>query len=228
MQTCFQWIETILNGSRMLIQQVRSVRGYSSYVTVWQTTLTGGLEESISKRTNTNLRALYLFLAWMRPPDPDLNRNKYTEDITDTQEHFQSKSQNVCNQLVITSSMYLTFSAQLWEECNIEDVILSSTLNHFVRRTSTGAISPNSSTGAMCLSWTPNFNVYVQEHIYWLDSDICRLVQIELRFLRYFTDAWEYTSTRLLHLPRISSSSSRSTTYLSQGYGGYMVYILVV
>jgi hypothetical protein len=31
-----------------------------------------------------------------------------------------------------------------------------------------------------------------------------------------------------LHLPRISRSSSRSRTYLSQGYGGYMVCILVV
>ncbi len=57
-----------------------------------------------------------------------------------------------------------------------------------------------------------DFSSYVQEHV----------------FLRYFTDVWKHTSTRLLHYPRISSSSSRSRTYLSQGYGGYMVYILVV
>jgi hypothetical protein len=54
------------------------------------------------------------------------------------------------------------------------------------------------------------------------------LVQSEFRLLRCFTDAWKYTSTRILHLPRISISSSRSRTYLPQGYGGYMVYILVV
>jgi hypothetical protein len=68
--------------------------------------------------------------------------------------------------------MYLTFTTQLWAECNIEDIILSSTLSHFVRSTSTDAISPNSSTGAMGLSWTPNFSDYVQEHIYWCDSAV--------------------------------------------------------
>jgi hypothetical protein len=31
---------------------------------------------------------------------------------------------------------------------------------------------------------------------------------------------WGYTSTRLLHRPRITSSSIRSTTCLFQGYGG--------
>ncbi len=64
------------------------------------------------------------------------------------------------------------FTAHLWSECNIEDVILSSTLNHFVRSTSTGAISPNASTGAMGLSWTPNFGAYPQEHIFWSESSI--------------------------------------------------------
>ena len=95
----------MLDGSQMLRQHVRSVRGYSPYVTEWQT-LTGGLEESICKRTNTNLSAMYLFLACTRPPDSDLNRNKYTEDIADAQERLQSQSQNPCNQLVIASSMY--------------------------------------------------------------------------------------------------------------------------
>jgi hypothetical protein len=36
---------------------------------------------------------------------------------------------------------------------------------------------------------SPNYSSYVPEHIYW-------------RFLRYFTDAWKYTSTRRLHLPK--------------------------
>jgi hypothetical protein len=36
------------------------------------------------------------------------------------------------------------------------------------------------------------------------------------RFFRHFTDSWGYTSTRMLNLPRIFISSSRSTTCLSQ------------
>jgi hypothetical protein len=43
----------------------------------------------------------------------------------------------------IASSMYLTFTSQLWAECNIENVALSSTFNHFARSTSTGAIPPS-------------------------------------------------------------------------------------
>jgi hypothetical protein len=49
--------------------------------------------------------------------------------MVDIQESLQSKSQNVCNQLVISSSMYLTFTTQFCSEYNIEDVMLSSTLN---------------------------------------------------------------------------------------------------
>jgi hypothetical protein len=48
-----------------------------------------------------------------------------------------------------------SFTTQILAECNIENVALSSTFNHFARSTSTGAISPNSSTGTMVLSWTP-------------------------------------------------------------------------
>jgi len=122
---------------------------------------------------------------------------------------------NTCNQKVTecvepTGDCIINvfFTVQLWAEWNIEDVIPSSTLNHFVRSTSTGAISPK-----------PNFRVYVQEYIYWRESSIsCRG---EFRFLRYFTDVWKYTSSRLLHLPRISSSSSWSRTYLSQGFFSY-------
>jgi hypothetical protein len=77
----------------------------------------------------------------------------------------------VCVQPTGDCFINVFFTAQLWAECNIEDVLLSSTLNHFVRITSTGAISPNSSTGAMGLSWTPNFSVYVQEHIYCLHHE---------------------------------------------------------
>jgi hypothetical protein len=74
MQTRFQWSEAILDGSRMLRRYVRSVRGFSPYVTVWQAALTGGLEEPICQRTNTNLSALYLFLTCTRPPDFDTDR----------------------------------------------------------------------------------------------------------------------------------------------------------
>jgi hypothetical protein len=47
------------HGSRMLRYHVRSlvVRGYSPYETTWQTVLTGGLEQPIWQRTNTNLNA---------------------------------------------------------------------------------------------------------------------------------------------------------------------------
>ncbi len=37
----------MLDGSRMLRQLVRSVRGFSPYATVWQAVLTGGLEDPI-------------------------------------------------------------------------------------------------------------------------------------------------------------------------------------
>ncbi len=43
----------------MLRWYVRSVRGFSPYATAWQATLTGGLEEPICQRTNTNLSELY-------------------------------------------------------------------------------------------------------------------------------------------------------------------------
>jgi hypothetical protein len=71
MQTHFQWSEAILGGSRILRRYVRSVRGFSLYVTVWEAALTRGLEEPICQRTNTNLSTLYLFLTCMRPPDFD-------------------------------------------------------------------------------------------------------------------------------------------------------------
>jgi hypothetical protein len=57
-QRRFQWSEAILDGSRMPRQYVRSVRGFSPYAVVWQAALTGGLEEPICQRTNTNLSAL--------------------------------------------------------------------------------------------------------------------------------------------------------------------------
>jgi hypothetical protein len=42
-------------------------------------TLTGGLEESICQRTNTNLSALYLFLTYTRPPDFDTDHTTKTQ-----------------------------------------------------------------------------------------------------------------------------------------------------
>jgi len=78
MQTRFQWSEVILDGNRMLRRYVRSVRGFSPYATAWQAALTGGLEEPICQRTNTNLSALYLFLACTRPPDFDTDRTTKT------------------------------------------------------------------------------------------------------------------------------------------------------
>jgi hypothetical protein len=87
-------------------------------------------------------------------------------------------------------------------------------------------------------------------HIYWCDWSIIiielqrqysrtyllswfiHLVKNEFWFLRYFTDVWEYKSTRQLHhdLPRtqVVSFSSWSTTYLSQGYRGYVMFVLLV
>ena len=62
--------------------------------------------------------------------------------------------------------------------------------------------------------------------IYWHDCFPSRTEQVS--FLSYFTDSWGYTSTWLSHRPRIVISSSWSTTYLSQGYHGYMVYIWIV
>ena len=93
--------------------------------------------------------------------------------MADIQENLQSKSQNVCNQLVISSSMYLTFTTQFCAEYNIEDVMLSSTLNHFVRNTSTDVISPTSSTGSTVWLWETfqliSFSLFV--HLY-----LCTLV----------------------------------------------------
>jgi hypothetical protein len=94
-----------------------------------------------------------------------------------------------------------------------------------------------------------NIESFRSEHIYW--RDFAKLIYwcngsiINTELQRTSTVAilpshaerdsissllhrWGYTSTRLFHLPRIASYSLRSTTYLSQGYGGYMVYILVV
>ena len=102
-QTCFQWSEATLDGSRILSQHVRSlvVRGYSSYTTTWQAVLTGGLEEPICKRTNTNLSALYLFLTCTRPPDPN-RRN--TRRIL--QMHKNACNQNHRTRVTIVSCFY--------------------------------------------------------------------------------------------------------------------------
>jgi hypothetical protein len=73
-----QWSEDILDGSRMLRRYVRSVRGFSPYVTMWQSELTGGLEESICQRTNTTLSVMYLFLTCTRPLDFDTHHTTKT------------------------------------------------------------------------------------------------------------------------------------------------------
>jgi hypothetical protein len=68
----------MLDGSRMLRQHVRSVRGFSPYAKAWQAVLTGDLEEPICQRTNTNLSELYLFLTCTRPPDFDTDHSTKT------------------------------------------------------------------------------------------------------------------------------------------------------
>jgi hypothetical protein len=85
----------------------------------------------------------------------------------------------------------------------------------------------NHSVGNHQNQWVQSTGVScIRECIYWHDCFPSRTEQVS--FLSYFTDSWGYTSTWLSHRPRIVISSSWSTTYLSQGYHGYMVYILIV
>ncbi len=179
--------------------------------------LTGGLEETICKRTNTNLSTLYLCLSCTRPPDS--TRNKYMEDIAYVQEHSQSQSQNTCNQLMIVSPLHLTFTTQLCKECNIKEVILSSTLNHFVRNTSTGVIDISSS---------PNYSDYVRERVYCRDLSVSSrssfdffvtsLIRVDIHQHDYFI--FLGLKLKVIHRGR--------HTLFSQWYCGYVVYLLLV
>ena len=105
---------------------------------------------------------------------------------------------------------------------NFEEVLISPTSNnnHFVQVASTGTIGLSSLITELHRLCSRSL----------LQTWFIRLVQSEFRFLRYFTDTWGYTSTRLLQLPRtqVASFSSRTTTYFSQGYRGYVMYILLV
>ena len=189
------------------------VSKHSWYATDWQAVLTVGFRVSTCSRTNTD-SVLYLFLTCTRPPDS--TRNKYTEDIA--QERSQSQSQNVCNELVISSPLHLIIYGHPWAEHNIEEVCLSSTsnINHFVRVTCTGVIGLSSSKYSDYCSRTHLLVWFIL------------LVQSEFWFLRYFPVTWGCTSTRLLHLPRTASSSSRSTIYISQGHRRYVMWIFLV
>ncbi len=86
---------------------------HSWYASVWQGALTTVFRVTSCSRTNTD-SVLYLFLTCTRPPDS--TRNKYREDITCTQELSQSQSQNVSNQLVISTPLHLIIYAHPWSE----------------------------------------------------------------------------------------------------------------
>jgi hypothetical protein len=99
-------------------------------------------------------------------PVPDMNhtsrpeQNKYTEDIADVQEHWQSP-------------LYLTFTTQYWTERNIEVVntivniegSLESFRSEYIYWCDSAEFINWSYTGGMGLSLTPNCSAYVQEHI---------------------------------------------------------------
>jgi hypothetical protein len=94
----------------MLRWQVRSVRCFSPYATVWQAVLTGVLEEPICKRTNTNFSELYLFLACTRPPDPDPNRTNTRRIL---QMHKNAGNQNHRTLVTIVSYFYYTVMSRV-------------------------------------------------------------------------------------------------------------------
>jgi hypothetical protein len=73
------WVLYTECATLMFRRHVRSVRGFSPYTTVCQSALTGGPEEPICQRTNTNLSTLYLFLSCTRPPDFDTHRTPRPE-----------------------------------------------------------------------------------------------------------------------------------------------------
>jgi hypothetical protein len=87
----------------------------------------------------------------------------------------------------LTTTVYFrrTWQRSMWfngkiVSCRAFEQDLSPTSNngHYVRSASTGAIGISS----------PNYNTYVQEHIYWRDSAVS--CKGEYRFFRYFTDTW--------------------------------------
>ncbi len=158
----------------------------------------------------THFWVWYCFLACVRPPD---SNNTITSWAITKQIH----TIYWCFGHRLTLLFYTTFSrSQLWGSL----ISPTSNNNHFVQVASTGTIGLSSlitelhrlCSRSLLLTW------------------FIRLVQSEFRFLRYFTDTWGYTSTRLLQLPRtqVVSFSSRTTTYFSQGYRGYVMYILLV
>jgi hypothetical protein len=136
---CLTWVLQICRFLRSMVN-LHGIRW------IWQTELMVGLKVLTCVRTTnmgTHFCVCHCFLACTRPPDSI--RNKYTDDITYEQEHSQSQSLNTCNQLVIPSPLHLTFTLQFWAKYNIEEVILSSTLNHYVRSPPTGTIDISSS-----------------------------------------------------------------------------------
>ena len=178
---------------------------HSWYATTWQAALTAGFRVPSCSRTNTELSELYLFLACTTP------------SIAYAQERSQSQSQRAqitkstaCNLLVFRLPSHLIIYAHPWTERNIEEVLLSPKSHniHFIRVASTGVIG---------LLPSPTYSDYVRERICWHDLSVSYKVSFLIPSVLH---RWGYTSTRLLHLPRIPSYSSWSTTYLPQGYGG--------
>jgi hypothetical protein len=159
----------------------------------------------------THFWVWYCFFACARPPDSNKIRSHYGQS--------QNKYTQSTGVSFTVSHYHFT---QPLSDHNCEEVLISPTSNnnHFVQFTFTGTIGLSSlitelhrlCLRSLLLTW------------------FIRLVQSEFRFLRYFTDEWGYTSTRLLQLPRtqVASFSSRTTTYFSQGYRGYVMYILLV
>ncbi len=142
----------------------------SRHPTVWQAALTAGFRVPSCSRTNTD-SVLYLFLTCTASED---------DEKTDTTEDEKTSTG-------LTTTVYFrrTWQRSMWfngkiVSCRAFEQDLSPTSNngHYVRSASTGAIGISS----------PNYNTYVQEHIYWRDSAVS--CKGEYRFFRYFTDTW--------------------------------------
>jgi hypothetical protein len=160
----------MLDGSRMLRRHVRFVRGFSPYATAWQAALTGGLEEPICQRTNTNLSALYWRLSAPTESEDDEKANQCWQKISAG---------------LTTAYFRRTWQRSMWFNGKIVGGLTVRSL-HAVY--SSRIYSKHRTT--IISNWHVIAELQVLCWRAHLMSRFRRLVQSEYRFLRYFTDVW--------------------------------------
>ena len=164
---------------------------HSCYATAWQAVLTAGFRVPACSRTNTD-SVLYLFLACTRPPDFDTDRGAKTRIAWQLQSNER-----------IVLRPHLRTTKRPTPQKMRKPVLAWQPQHIFVVRGSAACGLTVKSLHVVCSSRiyrkhrTTNISdwhvIAALQLLCWrahLLARFRRLVEIEFRFLRYFTDAW--------------------------------------